>query len=44
MNKFIILVFGDLKNYNFFTQTVLLEQDSVHIQQRKANRLTAFQD
>ena len=42
LNRFILVVFGDLKNYKFATRTILLEQETGHIEQRKANRLTAF--
>ena len=36
------MVFGDLKNYKFSMKSVLLEQETSHIQQRKANKLSAF--
>ena len=42
LNRFIILVFGDLKNYKFSMRSILLEQATDHIQQRKANRLSTF--
>ena len=41
-NRFIMVVFGDLKNYKFSMRSVLLEQSTSHIQQRKANKLSAF--
>ena len=41
-NRFIIVVFGDLKNYRFSMKSVLLEQSTSHIQQRKANKLATF--
>ena len=41
-NRFLIVVFGDLKNYKFSMKSVLLEQSTRHIQQRKANKLSAF--
>lgn len=41
-NRFIIVVFGDLKNYKFSTKSLLIEQDTSHVQQRKANKLSNF--
>jgi ubiquitin-like modifier-activating enzyme ATG7 len=41
-NRFVMLVFGDLKNYKFMFKSFVLEADSSFIQQQKANRLTSF--
>ena len=41
-NRFVMVLFGDLKNYKFIYKSFLLEDDSTFIQQRKANMLTSF--
>ena len=41
-NRFIMVLFGDLKNYKFIYKSFLLEDDSAFIQQRKANMLSSF--
>ena len=41
-NRFVMLVFGDLKNYKFTFKSFLLETDTAFIQQQKANMLTTF--
>lgn len=38
-NRFILVVFGDLKNYVYHYQFITLELDASHINQLKANKI-----
>ena len=43
-NFFVVGVFGDLKNYKFFTKSVWLHESTNHIRRQKANLLKSLID
>ena len=42
ISRFILLVFGDLKTYKYTVKSIVLESETAHIQQRKANILKSL--